>query len=53
MGPVAIVYPDATFYRRLKAKDAEAIVEEHILKESRTAVVVQNTRREGAHPVCP
>ena len=32
MGPVAIVYPDATFYRKLKPKDAEAIVEEHILK---------------------
>ena len=32
MGPVAIVYPDATFYRRLKPKDAEAIVEEHIMK---------------------
>ncbi len=32
MGPVAIIYPDATFYRRLKAKDAEAIVEEHIIK---------------------
>jgi len=32
MGPVAIIYPDATFYRRLRVKDAEAIVEEHILK---------------------
>lgn len=32
MGPVAIVYPQATFYRRLKPKDAEAIVEEHIMK---------------------
>ncbi|MDD4334642.1 MAG: NADH-quinone oxidoreductase subunit NuoF [Desulfotomaculaceae bacterium] len=32
MGPVAIVYPDATFYRRLKPKDAEAIVEEHIMQ---------------------
>jgi NADH:ubiquinone oxidoreductase subunit F (NADH-binding)/(2Fe-2S) ferredoxin len=32
MGPVAIVYPQATFYRRLKPKDAEAIVEEHIVK---------------------
>lgn len=31
MGPVAIVYPDATFYRRLKPKDADAIVEEHIM----------------------
>ncbi|OQA11342.1 MAG: NADP-reducing hydrogenase subunit HndC [Firmicutes bacterium ADurb.Bin373] len=32
MGPVAIIYPDATFYRRLKPKDAGAIVEEHIMK---------------------
>jgi len=32
MGPVAIVYPEATFYRRLKPKDADAIVEEHIMK---------------------
>ena len=32
MGPVMIVYPDATFYRKVKPKDAEAIVEEHILK---------------------
>ncbi len=32
MGPVAIVFPDATFYRKLKPKDAEAIVEEHIMK---------------------
>ncbi len=32
MGPVAIVYPQGTFYRRLKAKDADAIVEEHIMK---------------------
>ncbi|NQS75990.1 MAG: NADH-quinone oxidoreductase subunit NuoF [Peptococcaceae bacterium] len=32
MGPVAIIYPDATFYRRLKPKDAETIVEEHIMK---------------------
>ena len=32
MGPVMIVYPDATFYRRVKPKDAEAIVEEHIMK---------------------
>jgi NADH-quinone oxidoreductase subunit F len=31
MGPVAIVFPDATFYRKLKPKDAEAIVLEHII----------------------
>lgn len=33
MGPVAIVYPDATFYRRLKPKDAELIVSEHIINQ--------------------
>ncbi|WP_349255113.1 NADH-quinone oxidoreductase subunit NuoF [Methylomusa anaerophila] len=32
MGPVAVIYPQATFYRRLKPKDAEEIVTEHILK---------------------
>ena len=32
MGPVAIVYPDATFYRRLKPKHAELIVTEHLLQ---------------------
>ncbi len=32
MGPVAIIYPQATFYRRLKPKDAEEIVTEHIMK---------------------
>ncbi len=31
MGPVAIVFPDSTFYRRLKPKDAESIVLEHII----------------------
>ncbi len=31
MGPVMIVYPDGTFYRRVRPKDAEAIVEEHII----------------------
>jgi NADH-quinone oxidoreductase subunit F len=32
MGPVAIVYPDATFYKRLKPKHAELIVTEHLLQ---------------------
>ncbi|OPX88750.1 MAG: NADP-reducing hydrogenase subunit HndC [Pelotomaculum sp. PtaB.Bin104] len=32
MGPVAIVYPDGTFYSNLKPKNADAIVEEHIMK---------------------
>ncbi|MCQ2400569.1 MAG: NADH-quinone oxidoreductase subunit NuoF [Lachnospiraceae bacterium] len=32
MGPVVIVYPDATFYARVEAKDVEEIVKEHLLK---------------------
>lgn len=32
MGPVMIVYPDGTFYRRVRPKDAEAIIEEHVMK---------------------
>lgn len=31
MGPVAIVYPESTFYRRIKPEDAEKIVEQHIM----------------------
>lgn len=32
LGPVAIVYPEGTFYVRLKPEDGETIVEEHLLK---------------------
>jgi len=32
MGPVMIIYPDGTFYRRVKPKDAAAIIEEHVMK---------------------
>jgi len=32
LGPVLIVYPEGTFYVRVKAKDAEEIVTEHFLK---------------------
>ncbi len=32
MGPIAIVYPDATFYCQVHAEDAEEIVAEHLLK---------------------
>ena len=31
-GPVAIVYPEGTFYSRVSAEDVEEIVEEHLLK---------------------
>lgn len=32
VGPVAVVYPDAVFYQKLKPQDAEEIVDSHILK---------------------
>jgi len=51
MGPVAIVYPDATFYRRLRPKDAEAIVEEHILNGTPVARLLY--RAPGAKEPTP
>ena len=32
LGPVMVVYPDGSFYIRLKEKDAARVVEEHFLK---------------------
>ncbi len=32
LGPVAIVYPEGTFYKKLKPEDAIDIVEEHFIK---------------------
>ena len=32
LGPVMVVYPDGSFYIKLKAEDAERIVQEHFLK---------------------
>jgi len=32
VGPIVIVYPEGTFYSRVKAEDAKEIVEEHLLK---------------------
>jgi NADP-reducing hydrogenase subunit HndC len=32
LGPVVVVYPEGSFYSRVTPKDAEEIVEEHILK---------------------
>ncbi len=32
LGPVAIIYPEGTFYKKLKPEDAIEIVEEHIIK---------------------
>ena len=32
LGPIVIIYPDGTFYRRVTADDVNEIVEEHLLK---------------------
>lgn len=32
MGPLVIVYPEGTFYIRVKAEDVPEIVEEHLVK---------------------
>jgi len=32
LGPMIVVYPEGVFYRKVKPKDAAAIVEEHLLK---------------------
>ena len=32
VGPVAVVYPDGTFYENLKPEDAQLIAQEHLLK---------------------
>lgn len=32
LGPVAIIYPESIFYKKLKAEDAAEIVEEHFIK---------------------
>ncbi len=32
VGPIAIIYPEGTFYQKLKAEDAAEIVTEHLLK---------------------
>lgn len=32
LGPVIVIYPEGVFYRKVRPKDATAIVEEHLLK---------------------
>jgi NADH:ubiquinone oxidoreductase subunit F (NADH-binding)/(2Fe-2S) ferredoxin len=46
MGPVAIVYPDATFYRRLKPQHAELIVTEHLLQGTPVKRLLYTARGE-------
>jgi NADH-quinone oxidoreductase subunit F len=46
MGPVAIVYPDTTFYKRLKPKHAELIVTEHLLQGTPVKRLLYTARGE-------
>ena len=32
LGPIVIVYPEGSFYSRVKVEDVETIVQEHLLK---------------------
>ena len=47
-GPIMIVYPDGTFYCRVKAEDVPEIVSEHLLKGRVVDRLVYHEEAEGA-----
>ena len=49
LGPIMIVYPDASFYSMVKVEDIPEIVQEHLLKGR--VVNVSSTRRQLPQPV--
>ena len=51
-GPVAIVYPEATFYQKLKAADVPEIVEQHLLK-GRPVERLLYKQPSGGEPALP
>ena len=50
-GPVVIVYPDGTFYSRVKPENVEEIVEEHLVKgrQVQHLIYVDHTAEEAHH----
>lgn len=50
LGPVAVVYPEGVFYRKLKPEDTAVIVEEHLLK-GRPVERLMYVPPEGQTPV--
>ncbi len=32
MGPIALIYPEGTFYCQLEEKDVKTVIEEHLIK---------------------
>ncbi len=56
LGPVVIVYPDGTFYSRVKKEDVKDIVEEHLLKGRQVERLVYKDGGagvEGAEHIVP
>ena len=47
LGPIMIVYPEGTFYSRVKAEDIPEIVEEHLLKGRIVERLVYNDVPDG------
>ena len=47
MGPIMIVYPEGTFYSKVKAEDVPEIVEEHFLKGRPVQRLIYNEALEG------
>ena len=50
-GPVVIVYPDGTFYSRVKPENVEEIVDEHLIKgrQVQHLIYVDHTAEEAHH----
>ena len=50
-GPVVIVYPDGTFYSRVKPENVEEIIEEHLIKgrQVQHLIYVDHTAEEAHH----
>ncbi|MCC6485102.1 MAG: NADH-quinone oxidoreductase subunit NuoF [Armatimonadetes bacterium] len=50
LGPVVVVYPEGTFYVKVKPKDAEEIVTEHLLKGRVVERLLSRTPEEHTVP---
>ncbi len=50
LGPVMIVYPEGTFYSKVKAEDVPEIVEEHFLKGRPVDRLIYKEPEKGAAP---
>lgn len=51
LGPVVIVYPEGTFYSRVKPSDIPELVEEHLVKGRPLERLIYSEKKEGEHPL--